>query len=65
MNDNGSRLGFSGGIPAGVLSSDRPGLLRDDPLADLFNEKSDFNRHPLVHSGGFNPANSLRREVPA
>ena len=65
MNDNGSRLGFSEEIPVGVLPSYRPSLLRDDPLANLFNEKSDFNRHPLVHSGGFNPANSLRREVPA
>lgn len=63
MNDGGSRLGYSGEIPVGVLSRDRPGLLRDDPLADLLNGKSDFNRHPLVHSGGFNPASSTRRSL--
>ena len=65
MNDGGSRLGSIGKIPIGVLSRDRTGLLRDDPLADLLNGKSDFNRHPLVHSCVFNPANSSRQEVPA
>ena len=58
MNDRAIYPGSIGEFSVRVLSSDRPGLLRNDPLADLFDEKSDLNRYPLDHSGGSNPASS-------